>query len=507
MSLRTRLLISLILLVATALVVAAVAIYAEQRSYLSSRADQDTEAAAAPISYTLGVDARQLILPARERRHTGVGRPVTSPPGTDLVGFVPPGSFGEFVGPTGEVLRGPLLVSDGGRSAPRPAIPLRLLRAQSSGSPKLYTVPSVPRSKTRFRLAVIPLENRAGAVVVATPLREIDQTLDQLVLVEAIVVAAILLALLGVGWAVIRLALRPLDQMSRVANEITEGDLSRRVSPATSRTEIGRLGVSLNRMLVRIEEAFAARARSEERQRRFLADASHELRTPLASIRGYAELFRLGPARDARALERAMARIESDAARMGVLVDGLLALARLDHLPESERSLVDIGEIAGQAIADARAMAPERQIWLKSDGTIEVLGDADGLRRVLANLLSNALTHTPADGPIEVTVMRDRGEAVIEVTDHGPGLRSGTEEQVFERFWRAEGSRSHAAGGSGLGLSIVREIVLAHEGAVQAANRPDGGAVFTVRLPAAPLSEPARTAGRPSVPTPTPAAR
>jgi len=491
-SLRTRLLISLILLVATALVLAAVAIYAEQSSYLYSRADQSTEAAAAPISFALGLDARQLSLPARERHRTGVGRAATSPPGKDLIGFVPPGSFGEFVSPTGQLLRGPLAVGDEDRSSPRPAIPLRLLQAQSTHAPRLYTVPSTPKSKTRFRVAVIPLETGAGAVVVATPLREIDQTLDRLVVVEAIVVAALLLALLGVGWVVIRLALRPLDQMSRVANAITEGDLSRRVSPATARTEIGRLGLSLNRMLARLEEAFVALARSEERQRRFLADASHELRTPLASIRGYAELFRLGPARDAAALERAMARIESDAARMGALVDGLLALARLDQLPQSERALVDLGEVAAQAVADAQATAPGRSIRLTSSGTVEVLGDEDGLRRVLANLLSNALIHAPAGGPVEVTVDRDHAEAVIEVRDHGPGLPPGTEEQVFERFWRADGSRAHAAGGSGLGLSIVREIVRAHDGTVRAANHEQGGAVFTVRLPAAPRRGPGR---------------
>ncbi len=500
MSLRTRLLISLVLLVATALVLAAVAIYAEQSSYLYSRADQSTEAAAAPISYALGLDARQLSLPQRVRHRTGVGEAATSPPGKDLVGFVPPGSFGEYVGPTGTVKRGPLAVADAGGDAPRPAIPVRDLRAQSSGAPKLFTVASTPRSKTRYRVAVIPLETGAGAVVVATPLRETDQTLDRLVVVEAIVVAAILLVLLGVAWAVIRLALRPLDQMTEVANEITEGDLSRRVSPATHRSEIGRLGLALNHMLVRIEEAFAATAQSEERQRQFLADASHELRTPLASIRGYAELFRLGPARDAEALERAMARIEADAARMGVLVDGLLALARLDQLPESRRVPVDVSEVAAQAVTDARAMAPTRPIRLLSSGPIEVLGDADGLCRVLANLLSNALIHTPADAPIEVTVDRDDDQVVIEVRDRGPGLPTGSEEHVFERFWRVDGSRSHAAGGSGLGLSIVREIVRAHDGTVRAMNREGGGAVFTVRLPTAPRRAPDRGSRRGPVP-------
>ena len=485
MSLRARLLVSLVLLVATALVVAAAAIYAEQRSYLYGRADQSVEAAAAPMAYALGLDARLLTVAPRERHLTRDVRTVASPYRKNLVGFVPAGTFGEFVDPTGNVLRGPIVASY--RPAPRPAIPARvLLQAQSTGIPKLYTVPSTSRSKVRYRVAVVPLQSGAGAVAVAVPLRDVDQTLDRLEVVEVIVVAALLIALTGLGWAIIRFALRPLDHMSRVANEITEGDLSRRVSPATARTEIGRLGLSLNRMLVRIEEAFAGRARSEERQRQFLIDASHELRTPLASIRGYAELFRLGPARDPEALERAMARIESEAARMGLLVEDLLALARLDELPESRRVPVDIEDLTAQAVADARAMAPGRPIGLSCPEALEVLGDPDGLRQVLANLLSNAVIHTPPDGPIEVTVHRDGSAAVIEVSDHGAGLPPGAEQQVFERFWRAEARRTRDDGGSGLGLSIVRAIVLAHEGTVQAANRPGGGAVFAVRLPAAP---------------------
>jgi two-component system OmpR family sensor kinase len=504
MSLRTRLLISLVFLVAAALVVAAGAIYADQSSYLNGRADQATEAAAAPISYALGLDARQLSLPPKERRGAEEGHPSSVPAGRDLAGFVPPGSFGEFVSPTGVVLRGPLSVSAGRATPPRPAIPFRLLRAQSSGGPKLYTVLSKPKSRMRFRLAVIPLETGAGALVVATPLGEVDATLDRLIVVEAIVVAGVLIALVGVAWAVIRLALRPLDEMSRVANEITEGDLSRRVTPATPRTEIGRLGLSLNRMLGHIEDAFIARARSEERQRRFLADVSHELRTPLASIRGYAELFRLGPARDAAALERAMARIEADAARMGVLVDGLLALARLDRLPDSQRGLVDLGEIASQAVADARAVNPSRPIALTADRPVEVYGDTDGLRRVLSNLVGNALTHTPGDAPVEVRVQREGADAVVEVSDRGPGLPAGAEEQVFERFWRADGRHGHAAAGSGLGLAIVQEIVAAHDGTVRAANRGGGGAVFTVRLPAA---EPPRPAAEPVEPNLSAAAR
>ncbi len=301
--------------------------------------------------------------------------------------------------------------------------------------------------------------------------------------------------LVGLGWIVIRVGLRPLDQMGRVASAIADGDLSRRVSPTNNRTEVGRLGLSLNKMLVRIEEAFDDRANSEERRRQFLSDASHELRTPLASIRGYAELFRLGPAQGPAELERAMARIEAEAARMGVLVEDLLALARFDELPEAQRTRVDVSELGAHAIDDARATAPGRTLTFFAPGPLEVLASPDALRQLLANLLGNALIHTPDDSPVELIVSTDGGEVTIEVRDHGPGIPPGAEEQVFERFWRAEGGRARGRGGSGLGLSIVREIVAAHGGTVAASNHPDGGARLIVRLPAAP-----------AVPAPVPAA-
>jgi two-component system OmpR family sensor kinase len=466
-------------------VVAAGAIYAEQRSYLYGRLDQRVVAAAAPISYALGLDARQLSPPpAADSDRAGVGHPARSPHNGGLPAFVPPGTFGEFVGSGGNVLRGPVVASYGQRPSPRPALTARVLGAQPGGSPEMFTVGSTPRSKIRFRVAAVGLSSGAGAVIVAVPLREIDQTLDRLVIVEAAVVAALLIALVGAGWIVIRFALRPLDHMEWVANDITEGDLSHRVSPANSRTEIGRLGVALNRMLVRIEEAFRDRARSEDRLRQFVADASHELRTPLASIRGYAELFRLGPARDPDALERAMARIESEAARMGALVDDLLLLARLEELPESPRTEVDLAELVTHAVTDARATAPARKLVVVAAQDVSVLGDVDALGQVLANLLSNALIHAVDGDPIEVALERDGDEAVLTISDRGPGLPPGSEGRVFERFWRADGGRARGPGGSGLGLSIVREIVEAHHGTVCARNRSDGGAMFTVRLPA-----------------------
>jgi two-component system OmpR family sensor kinase len=240
--------------------------------------------------------------------------------------------------------------------------------------------------------------------------------------------------------------------------------------------------VSLNAMLDRLEQAFAEREASEERLRRFIADASHELRTPLASIRGYAELFRMGATRDDESVRKAMRRIEDEAARMGVLVEDLLTLARLDAVSEVPFSSVDVGALASDAVDDARAMAPDREVSLEVDGATQMEGNPHALRQVLANLVRNALVHTEAS--VEVTVARAGSQVVLTVRDHGPGLPTDDGDELFERFWRAEGGRERGKGGAGLGLAIVAGIVDAHGGSVSAANASGGGAQFVVSLPA-----------------------
>jgi len=236
-------------------------------------------------------------------------------------------------------------------------------------------------------------------------------------------------------------------------------------------------------MLDRLEEAFTRRRESEDRLRTFIADASHELRTPLASIRGYAELFRMGAVPDEER-ERAMRRIEDEAARMGVLVEDLLTLARLDEVADAPHTELDLAALAGDAVDDARATATDREITLEARRA-PVLGDAHQLRQVLGNLLRNALVHTPAGTPVDVTLTGTGAEARIEVRDHGQGLPPGDTDALFERFWRAEGGRERGRGGAGLGLAIVAGIVDAHGGRVHAANAPGGGASFVVELPAA----------------------
>jgi two-component system OmpR family sensor kinase len=487
-SLRIRLLAGMLVLVSAALVVGAVAIYVEQRSFLSGRLDQRVIAAATPISYQLGVDARLLERPdagdarARDARVPALGK--------GLAGFLPSGTYGALIGTSGRIVRGPVTVNYGEARLSPPAFPARFparFPVSSPGTtPELFTVDSKRGTSLRYRAAALALASGNGTIIVAVPSREIDQALDRLVVVETVVVAILILVLVALGWIVIRVGLRPLDEMGRVASEIADGNLSRRVRPATSRTEVGRLGLSLNKMLVRIEEAFADRANSEERHRQFLSDASHELRTPLASIRGYAELFRLGPGQDPAALERAMARIESEATRMGVLVEDLLLLARRDEMPDARRVPVNLSELCAHAAADARALAPAREVSFHADDELEVLADPGALRQVLANLMGNAVIHTPDGTPVELSVRREGGDAVLEVRDHGSGLPADAGDRVFERFWRAEGGRARGRRGAGLGLSIVREIVNSHHGTVYANSHPGGGAVFTVRVPAAP---------------------
>jgi two-component system OmpR family sensor kinase len=477
-SLRARLLAGLVALAAVGLGVSAVTTYEEQRAFLFDRAHEQVLGAVAPISARLGVKAAF----GDEQRSQ---LPSTKPKGKRIVGaglaaFPPAGTLGELLA-GGKVVRGPIALGFG--TASRPLVLPREVPISRIGSrPRFFTVRSAS-SGLRYEAVAISEDKGNRSVVAAVPLREIEQTLQRLVVVEAVVGGGVIVALIVLGWLVIRLGLRPLERIGRVASEIAAGDFSSRVGPTNPRTEIGRLGISLNEMLVRIEEAFAARSASEDRLRRFIADASHELRTPLSSIRGYAELFRLGPAREPVALERAMARIEAEAERMGVLVEDLLLLARLDESPEGRRAIVDLCELLEQAASDARAVAPERDVSVQVSGRLEVLADLDQLHQVIANLVRNAVIHTPSGSPIELGAWEEPGHVVLEVRDHGPGLPKDEGDRVFDRFWRAEGGRSRRRGGAGLGLSIVEAIVKDHGGEVRAENAPAGGAIFRVRLP------------------------
>jgi len=292
------------------------------------------------------------------------------------------------------------------------------------------------------------------------------------------------------SFAVVHLSLRTLYEVEHTAAAIAAGQLDSRVPERDPRTEVGRLSLALNGMLAQIQQALAssessaAKARgSEDRMRRFITDAGHELRTPLTTIRGFAELYRQGAARDVAML---LSRIESEAGRMGLLVDDLLLLARLDVHRPLERQRVDLLALASDAVHDAQAMDPNRAITMEvfdGPGTPEVLGDEPRIRQVLSNLVANALQHTPSSVNVVVRVGTEGDDAVLEVADKGPGMTEQDASRVFERFYRTDSSRARASGGTGLGLSIVDSLVRVHGGAVSVTTAPDEGCRFRVRLP------------------------
>jgi two-component system, OmpR family, sensor kinase len=384
-------------------------------------------------------------------------------------------AVGQRLDVNGNLVGKPAVLSLSATSLATPKFPTQLAPGRAT------TVGSV-NSSLKYR--VVAFRDPRGTTLVAIPLKDASQTLNRLLLVEALVIGGVLVLLGALAWWVVRIGLRPLDRMGATAGAIAAGDLSRRVEPATERTEVGRLGLALNGMLAQIEKAFAEREASENRLRRFIADASHELRTPLSSIRGYAELFRMGAARDTAGTEKSMRRIEEEARRMGVLVEDLLALARMDEVREPVREPVELSGLARDAVDDSRAVAPNRAIELEANGPATVLGDRDELRKVIANLMRNAIVHTPPGTPIDVRVSSSSGDAVLEVRDHGHGLPPDTDPaELFERFWRSEPGRRQGPGGAGLGLAIVSAIVAAHGGSVSATNADGGGASFVVRLP------------------------
>ncbi|MFC8043460.1 sensor histidine kinase [Nocardia sp. NPDC057353] len=351
------------------------------------------------------------------------------------------------------------------------------------------TVDSTDNPDVQWR--VLSLRTPDGATTVAAPLTQNRDTVDQLVMLLVVVGVLVLVALAVAAYFVINRSLRPLRVVERTAAAIAAGDLHRRVPQQSTRTEVGRLSRSLNGMLAQIQRAFEARTaseeaarHSEERMRRFVADASHELRTPLTTIRGFAELFRQGATSDPALF---MDRIEREAQRMGLLVEDLLMLARMDADRPLDLAPVDLLALASDAVHSARVLAGAgHTIELEvrpGTGTLEVLGDDTRLRQVLSNLLSNAVVHTPAGTAVTVRLTPAADEVVLEVADTGPGLPAEEAERIFERFYRTDTSRARASGGTGLGLSIVRALVTAHGGAVRVASAPGQGTTFTVRLP------------------------
>ena len=554
--LRVKLTSALLALVAVALAVISIAGISVLKSYLLGQAD----------SQLAGYGSQ----PFDRVQGYLVGAPPAVQNGSVALAWIPSGGRVHMVIKPGIVFGR----QSQARILPGPAIPTSASwLAAHDGKP--VTIPATSgnhrwRVVTYSHIFVFPNGAQAtGTVIIGLDVSSVYGTIGHLIGIDLIVSLIIMLVLAVIGIALVRGSLRPLNEIERTAEGIAAGDLSRRVPDRDPRTEVGRLGRSLNAMLAQNEMAFRARAssesaarRSEERMRQFVADASHELRTPLTAIRGFAEYYRqrggvqngsgaaatpgggppdssgtpgtangtagtsgeilaggIASPADAGAvaspsggpltqvdLDRIMRRVEQESARMGVLVEDMLLLARLDQQRPLENRPVDLLTLAADAVHDARVMAPRRSIDLTvgTDAAPIVIGDEVRLRQVIGNLMSNALIHTPDATSVQVrirsgTLAEEPGIAapaapaagswpavVLEVADHGPGLTPEQAERAFERFYRADQARTRQAGGTGLGLAIVAALVAAHGGNVWVAPTPGGGATFRIGLPLAP---------------------
>ncbi|WP_213452508.1 sensor histidine kinase [Rhizomonospora bruguierae] len=505
--LRVKLVAAVLALVAAALLVIGVTSAFALRYYLTHRIDQQLAATSTQVT-------QNALLMFQD-------------PDTQITMLLPSDYSVGLVGPAARNL------SQNPRHSPTyaaddlPPLPADVPEAQRNLNRPITVLSVSGRDRWRALVTSFPDGNY---LVVAQSLADVDMAMRQLAWIDVLVGGVVLILLASVGAGIVRTSLRPLVQIEQTAAAIAAGDLTRRVpdpEPGTDRpaTELGRLSRALNAMLTQIEAAFTARSasemaarsaesaarnaamaaqasetrarRSEERMRQFVADASHELRTPLTTIRGFAELYRQGAAREPEEVARLLRRIEDEAARMGLLVEDLLLLARLDLQRPLQATPVELPVLANEAVQAARAVAPDRPIELdlEAAGPLVVLGDDARLRQVIGNLMTNALTHTPPDVPVTLKVRADpAGFAVIEVIDRGPGLTPEQMDRVFERFYRADAARSRRGAttpGTGLGLAIVAALVAAHRGTVEVDSEPGRGATFRVRLPLARDVEPA----------------
>ena len=528
MSLRLRLLLAVGAVALTALAIADVVTYQELRSFLYNKIDQSLEQSHMPIEGALGSGPRGAgggsspsggglfphgqpgplpgVVPSSSPTTTATGSKDAAPPSCDgFAGFtngllheLQPGTFVEVRSSSNVVLCRSTQAELGSDTSRAPQLPTRITgfvaNTSDYGEPTVYfTAAGTDRDDPQYRIRASVLDGgpySGGVLLVGVPLGSTVSTLDRLVAVELIVSGAALVAALLLGWWLVRVSFRPLRAIEGTAEAIARGELAERVPGEEARTEVGRLARALNAMLGRIERAFAQRDATEEelrasegRMRQFVADASHELRTPLTAVSAYAELFEQGAATRADDLERVMQGIRTETARMGHLVEDLLLLARLDEGRPLEREEVELVGVAAEAVQTAVTVGPAWPVRLVAREPVEIIGDRMRIRQVLDNLLANVRTHCPEGTSSVVTVDGEAGQALISVLDEGPGLSPEEADRVFERFFRAEASRSRRFGGAGLGLSIVASIIQAHGGTVTAAPAPGGGTEFTVRLP------------------------
>jgi two-component system OmpR family sensor kinase len=499
-SLRLRLLLAVGAIAIVALVVADVATYSALRTSLYNQVDQEL-AAHPQIDFHVDTTTGLVQCPTPHSSFGGTTveggpgpGPGSAPGGVDRSGFanIFGISYASVVNQKGSVVDDLECPAYVGKSAYRPQLPAPItgFRTQPDGSQVVYfTTSSITSGGPSFRVRAV--KGQAGQVAVqAVPLVDQTSTLHTLLLTELAVTAGALVLALAGGWWLVRLGLRPLEDVERTADSIAAGDLDQRVPGADQATEVGRLARALNVMLERIQAAFSARVASESRLReneqhlrQFVADASHELRTPIAAVSAYAELFERGGSQHSDDLPRIVSGIRTETARMDRLVNDLLTLTRLDEGVPMEMAPVELVALASEAVRTAAAVGPQWPVQFWAARPIEVIGDKDRLRQVLDNLLANVRAHTPPGTTATVHVDQIGDQAQIEVRDTGPGMRDEDARRVFERFYRADPARARTGGGSGLGLSIVSAIVAAHGGTVSAASTPGEGLVVTVLIP------------------------
>ncbi len=464
-SLRTRVMAAAALLVVLTSLVTAFLGTTLLHSYLLSRSDYQLR------------DFAKIASQIVERQHL-------QPVGGSRSQALPTQYLIEVIGADGQVrvAGGPLGSADG----------LRLSAAQLSDTGTPFTAGAAGTAGGSWRVLVQP-ESGGSHLVTAYGLGDLDAAVTHLELADALAGAVAVVLLAGIGLPLVRASLAPLARIEATAAAIARGDLSRRIDHPAGNTEVGRLAEALDVMLASIEAAYLARAdgegralRSQERMRRFTADASHELRTPLTSVRGLAEYgLQQGDAASREELLRLMGLIDREADRMGRLVNDLLLLARFDAGRPLDRRPVDLASLAAEAVQRARIVAPGRPVTLEAVEPVIVDGDEERLRQVIDNLIGNAIQHTPPGSPVTVTVVGGTSYAELTVADHGPGMTAEQASRVFERFYRTDGARTRASGGTGLGLAIAASLAAAHGGEVTVDTAPGHGAAFHLRLPQA----------------------
>lgn len=478
-SLRSRLTLGVVALSAIGFLSLSVVAHSALKSYLTSQIDHQLEAITGgtlPRIVSAGIAHETF---EKNKDDDGNSAPAGTVPNTPLQ-RIPTTTSLTVLDPNGKIVGG--LGGDLNTASISDYVQGLLPAEVASHSNQAFTI-EAPGAD--FRAIARSLPNNSGTVVAAQSLNELDNTVGKLGFLFFVISLVLLLLMAIAARAVVKVALRPLEDAEETAEEIASGNLSARMPEAAPKTEVGRLVNSLNAMLSRVEESFAVRTESENKLRRFVADASHELRTPITAIRGFSELHRQGAVTGEKETKELISRIEGESKRMGSLVEDLLMLARLDQAQDMEFKPVDMNTVIADAIASSRAAGPDHPISVNiPDEEIFMLGDETRIHQVVANLLANARAHTAIGTPITVTMSADDSSVRVSVADKGPGMSVEDQQRIFERFYRADSSRARTGEeGSGLGLSIVDAVMKGHGGSVSVDSKIGEGSTFTLQFP------------------------